>query len=77
MSGKWRLPLYNIPTQIGMPLNGFKEIEHYYDAQLTIRVGIQGDPIFDEEPSNDSKPYHYKLPQVHDFVPVQKQQTIN
>jgi len=41
--GRWKLPLYKMPTPLGINLKQVPDQEHYNDMQLMIRIGSPSD----------------------------------
>ena len=41
--GRWKLPLYQMPTPLGINLKQVPDQVHYNDMQLMIRIGAPSD----------------------------------
>lgn len=43
--GRWRLPVYRVPTNLAVDMRQIPDTVHLNDMMLTFRIGTASDPI--------------------------------
>lgn len=73
--GRWRLPVYSVPTNLAVDTRQIAETQHHSDMQLLIRIGTASDPLQDKFNGEDAARSYYNLAPFHrEFV--QKSQSM-
>lgn len=71
--GRWRCPMYKVPTNLGIDVRSIADAVHVNDMQLCLRIGAASDPLNNKFNIDEAVKSYYTLAPFHrEFFVEQK-----